>query len=146
MKKVSWLTIVLLAAIISLTQVVAGGKGNRPKEEGIQFSEASWATVLKQAKAEKKIIFLDTYASWCGPCKQLQKNVFTKKDVADYFNKQFINVKIDIEKGEGPALAQVYPTEYLPTLLFINGNGKVLKKVIGYQSPQELLAAGKSVH
>ncbi|WP_374754993.1 thioredoxin family protein [Arsenicibacter rosenii] len=113
--------------------------------EGIQFTETSWNNILKKAKAEKKVIFLDAYASWCGPCKMLQKNVFTRKEVGDYFNKSFINVKMDMEKGEGPMLSQRYPLEAYPTLLFIDGNGRVLKKVIGYQAPEQLLAIGKSV-
>jgi thiol:disulfide interchange protein len=114
--------------------------------EGIQFTEASWKEILKRAKAEKKVIFLDAYASWCGPCKLLQKNVFTKKAVGDLYNGKFINVKMDMEKGEGPALSQVYPLEAYPTLLYIDGNGRLLKKVLGYQSPEDLIAIGKSVN
>ena len=114
-------------------------------EPGIQFTDTAWREVLKKAKAEKKVIFLDAYASWCGPCKLLQKNVFTQKSVGDYYNSRFINVKMDMEKGEGPALAQVYPLEAYPTLLFIDSNGRVLKKVLGYQSPQDLIAIGRSV-
>ena len=145
MKKIVWLPLLLL--FVAVNTVLAAGEGpkNAPKEEGIQFSETTWKEVLKRAKAEKKIVFLDAYASWCGPCKLLQKNVFTKKDVGDYFNKQFINVKMDMEKGEGPALSQVYPLEAYPTLLFIDGNGKVVKKVIGYQSPEALLSIGQSL-
>ncbi|ARK13622.1 thioredoxin family protein [Fibrivirga algicola] len=112
---------------------------------GIQFTSARWADILKKAKAENKLIFLDAYASWCGPCKMLQKNVFTQKTVGDYFNKKFINVKMDMEKGEGPALAQMYPLEAYPTLLFINGNGRVVKKAIGYMSADDLIGVGKSV-
>lgn len=119
---------------------------NVPAEAGIQFTDASWREILKKAKAEKKIIFLDAYASWCGPCKMLQKNVFTQKSVGDYYNNRFINVKMDMEKGEGPILAQTYPLEAYPTLLFIDGNGRVLKKVLGYQSPQDLIAIGRSVN
>jgi thioredoxin 1 len=112
---------------------------------GIQFTNARWAEILKKAKAEKKVIFLDAYASWCGPCKMLQKNVFTQKTVGDYFNKRFINVKMDMEKGEGPALSQTYPLEAYPTLLFIDGNGRVVKKAIGYMNADDLIAVGKSV-
>ncbi|GAB4034187.1 thioredoxin family protein [Spirosoma gilvum] len=156
MKKVFWLLALLLVGIASLpTQAGshptrtnrAGNHNIAPKNdaEGIQFTETSWREVLKKAKAEKKVIFLDAYASWCGPCKMLQKNVFTKKAVGDFYNSKFINVKMDMEKGEGPALSQVYPLEAYPTLLFIDGNGKVLKKVLGYQSPEDLIAIGKSV-
>ncbi|CCH51648.1 Thioredoxin domain protein [Fibrisoma limi BUZ 3] len=143
MKKVFWM---LMMLTVTLGAAVAGDdKTPKGSEPGIQFTESSWKEVLKRAKAEKKVIFLDAYASWCGPCKLLQKKVFTQKEVGDYFNGKFINVKMDMEKGEGPALSQVYPLEAYPTLLFIDGNGRVLKKVIGYQSPENLLSIGKSV-
>ncbi len=135
----------LLFLAVNTMQAAGEGPKNAPKEEGIQFTDVAWKEALKKAKAEKKLVFLDAYASWCGPCKMLQKNVFTKKDVGDYFNKQFINVKMDMEKGEGPALSQVYPLEAYPTLLFIDGNGRVVKKVIGYQSPEALLGIGQSL-
>lgn len=116
-----------------------------PAEPGIQFSEAAWKAQLEKAKSENKLVFLDAYTSWCGPCKMLQKNVFTQQAVGEFFNKEFINVKIDMEKGEGPELALQYPLEGYPTLLFIDGDGKVVKKVLGYQSPEQLLAIGKDV-
>lgn len=151
MKKVIWLMTVLFASFGIATTGAARPAtppvltGDDKPEAGIQFTEASWRQILKKAKAEKKVIFLDAYASWCGPCKLLQKRVFTQKTVGDYFNGRFINVKMDMEKGEGPALSQVYPLEVYPTLLFIDGNGRVLKKAIGYQSPEDLIAIGRSV-
>jgi thioredoxin 1 len=114
-------------------------------EPGIQFTDAAWKTHLAKAKAENKLVFLDAYTSWCGPCKMLQKNVFTQQTVGDFFNKEFINVKVDMEKGEGPDLALQYPLDGYPTLFFIDGDGKVVKKVLGYISPEELLAIGKGV-
>lgn len=114
-------------------------------EKGIQFTEASWAAIVKKAKAEKKIIFLDAYTSWCGPCKLMQKNVFTRADVGEIFNKNFINVKVDMEQGEGPQLARLFPLEFYPTLFFIDTRGDVVKKVVGYQSPESLIAIGKGV-
>lgn len=118
---------------------------NDDTKAGIQFTEARWADILKQAKAQKKVIFLDAYASWCGPCKLLQKNTFTQKSVGDVFNRKFINVKMDMEKGEGPALSQVYPLEGYPTLLFINGDGRVVKRVMGYMGADDLIDVAKSV-
>lgn len=157
MKKVFWLLAILLVGSITLPTNAALNLTDSPRAglnttsaakadaDGIRFTEASWKEILKKAKAEKKVIFLDAYASWCGPCKLLQKNVFTKKAVGDFYNEKFINVKMDMEKGEGPALAQVYPLEAYPTLLFIDGNGRVLKKVLGLQTPEDLIAIGKSV-
>lgn len=114
-------------------------------EEGIQFTDAAWASVVKKARAENKIIFLDAYASWCGPCKLLQKNVFTRADVGEVFNKNFINVKVDMERGEGPQLARLFPLEAYPTLFFIEPSGKIVKKVIGYQTPEAMINLGKSI-
>ena len=156
MKQIVWLFAIVLVGFHALPTNAAlnlpepapsGNKKTALKDaaDGIQFTDASWRDILKKAKAEKKVIFLDAYASWCGPCKLLQKNVFTKKAVGDFYNEKFINVKMDMEKGEGPALSQVYPLEAYPTLLFIDGNGRVLKKVLGLQTPENLIAIGKSV-
>lgn len=142
---------IYLLAVVALTFSVAqandGGKKTSTvkAEAGIKFTEGNWAAILKRAKAEKKIVFLDAYTTWCGPCKLLQKNVFTKPEVGALFNEKFINVKIDMESGEGPKLAQKYPLEGYPTLFFIDSDGKVVKQVIGYQNPETLVKIGKAI-
>ena len=136
----------ILLFIFVVAQVnVQANPSKKNKPAGIQFVEGSWAKILEQAKKEKKVIFFDAYASWCGPCKMMQKNVFTQTNVATFFNANFINVKKDMEIGEGPALANKYPLEAYPTLFFIDSNGKVIRQVIGYQTPEQLLALGKIV-
>lgn len=75
-------------------------------QDGIKFGKQSFAKTLEQAKKENKLIFLDAFASWCGPCKLLDKNVFPKKEVGDYFNANFLNLHIDMEKGEGIEIAK----------------------------------------
>ena len=72
--------------------------------------------MLEQAKKENKLIFMDCYTSWCGPCKMLAKEVFTDPDVAAFFNEKFVNAKVDMEKGEGPALKKQYGVNAFPTL------------------------------
>lgn len=137
-----------LALLTSAGAWADGGKDKKAKStesEGIHFTDAAWASIVKRAKAENKIIFLDAYASWCGPCKLLQKNVFTRADVGELFNKNFINVKVDMERGEGPQLARLFPLEAYPTLFFIEPSGKIIKKVIGYQTPEALIGIGKGV-
>lgn len=136
----------LLVATLTFTTVYANdGDKKDTKAVGIKFSEGSWAAILKKAKAEKKIVFLDAYTTWCGPCKLLQKNVFTKPEVGALFNQKFINVKVDMESGEGPKLAKKYPLEGYPTLFFIDPDGKIVKQVIGYQNPETLLSIGKAI-
>jgi thioredoxin-related protein len=73
----------------------------------------------------------------------LDKNVFPKKEVGDYFNANFLNLHIDMEKGEGIEIAKKYSIYSYPTLLFIDGDGKVVYKAAGYMSPQELISIAK---
>ncbi|MGV3600335.1 MAG: thioredoxin family protein [Dyadobacter fermentans] len=142
-----------MAVLMLAMSVATAGEGDKKAaaastvaaDKGIQFTEAKWAEILKQAKKENKLIFLDAYTTWCGPCKLLQKNVFTRDDVAATFNGNFINVKIDMESGEGPALTKKYPIEGYPTLFFINSKGKVVKQLLGYQQPADLIKAAKAV-
>ncbi|WP_417431257.1 thioredoxin family protein [Halpernia sp.] len=112
-------------------------------QESINFSNKPFAELLAQAKKEKKIIFLDAYASWCGPCKLLEKNIFPKPAVKDFFNKTFINTHIDMEKGEGPEIARKYMIHSYPSLLFINGDGEVIQKALGYMDEESFLELGK---
>ncbi len=112
-------------------------------QQTIKFEDSDFATILAKAKAEKKIVFLDAYAAWCGPCKLMEKNVFTDKNVADYYNKNFINAHFDMEKGEGPSLASKYGIRSYPTLLFLNGEGEIVGKELGYIKTEEFLELGK---
>ena len=88
--------------------------GSHLSAQGIQFVHSSWQQVLAQARAEHKLVFLDAYTTWCGPCKMMTAKTFTDSAVAAYYNAQFINVKIDMEAGEGPMLAQRYEVHYFP--------------------------------
>lgn len=114
------------------------------QNRSIEFREGKWEMILKQARKEKKMIFVDSYTSWCGPCKVLAKMVFTNDTVADYFNRHFVNVKVDMEKGEGPVLAKKYDVRAFPTLLFLDDEGKLLHCVVGFQSAQKLIHEAKA--
>jgi thioredoxin 1 len=132
MKKIFSL-IVVIAALGSLSFMKSS------ENDGIKFKDISFNEALKEAKASNKLIFMDAYAEWCGPCKYMAANTFKDTDVAKYFNQNFINLKIDMEKGEGPALASRFQVRAYPTLFFINGDGVVVRKVLGAQKPADLL-------
>ncbi|RFC54611.1 thioredoxin family protein [Brumimicrobium aurantiacum] len=113
---------------------------NEEKTEGIQFESLTFEEALKKAKKEDKLIFLDAYAVWCGPCKMLDRTTFKNKEVGDVFNENFINLKIDMEKGEGPAIARKYQVRAYPTMFLINANGKVEKRILGFVKDEQLLS------
>ncbi len=113
-------------------------------QSGISFFQASWEQTLAKARAENKLIFMDAYATWCGPCKYMSANTFTDASVGAFFNKNFINTKIDMEKGEGIQLSIRYGVAAYPTLLFIDGNGKLVHKIVGAQEAAEFLETGRN--
>lgn len=114
-------------------------------EEGIEFSELSFSEALKQAKVSNKLIFLDAYASWCGPCKWMEANTFKSEKVGEIFNDNFINLKIDMEKGEGPELAKRYKVTAYPTMFFINSKGEVVHKVLGAKKEKDFIKEAETV-
>ena len=113
------------------------------QKEGISFQEGSWSELLSKAKAEQKLLFVDAYTTWCGPCKNMTKNVFPKKEVGVFFNANFINATMDMEDGEGLQIAEKYKVESYPTYLFIDGNGKLIHRSIGYVPADEFIEIGK---
>jgi thioredoxin-related protein len=114
--------------------------------QGIDFvsQDTKWADILAKAKTENKVIFMDAYTTWCGPCKKMAVDVFPQKEVGDYFNKQFVNVKMDMEKGEGVDLAKKYKIRAYPTYLFIDGNGEVVHKSLGMMPAPAFIKVAES--
>ncbi|MCK5701012.1 MAG: thioredoxin family protein [Cyclobacteriaceae bacterium] len=140
-------TVTLIFLFITFFFVQATNKKGKPDKEstGIAFFEGSWEEALDLARKENKLIFLDAYASWCGPCKSLQKKVFPAEKVGDFYNANFINVKMDMEKGEGIALAQKYGVRAYPSLFFIDHKGVLKKSALGYHNANQLIKLGQAV-
>jgi len=112
---------------------------------GIQFFEGTWAEALDKASKENKPIFLDAYAEWCGPCKLMARSVFPDASVGEFYNEHFVNMKIDMEKGEGPGLRAQYKVSAYPTLLFVQPTGEVIQKKVGAIDAKNFLALGKQI-
>lgn len=95
------------------------------------FRDITYKEALAAAKAEKKLVFIDFYTSWCGPCKMMMKNIFPLKEVGNYLNSKFVCIKIDAEKGEGPELAKRYQVKAYPTFVAINPAEEILMTKVG---------------
>lgn len=145
MKKIVMsLSVVALMFTVMPMQAAKLAMGNRGADSvavdgGILFSHDAWADILKRAKSENKMIFMDCYTSWCGPCKVLAKTVFKDADVANLMNDKFINVKVDMEKGEGVDLKNRFEVKAFPTLLFFTPSGEVEHRIVGSVPANEFI-------
>lgn len=113
--------------------------------QGIEFFHGTWAEAQEKAKSEEKLIFVDAFASWCGPCKRMAASVFPQEKVGSFFNANFVNLKIDMEKPENSEFAGKYPVSAYPTLLFIDANGKIVQKAVGAKDADQLLEFAQKV-
>ncbi len=105
----------------------------------IAFFAGTWAEALAEAKKTNKLIFVDAYTTWCGPCKYMDANVFTDAKVGTYFNANFINFKMDMESAAGKTFAKQFPVQAYPTFLYINSQSKVVLQESGSRGVSELL-------
>jgi thiol-disulfide isomerase/thioredoxin len=129
----------LLIGIFACLSFVA-----QAQDSQINFFKGSWQDALAKAKAEQKPIFVDFYTDWCGPCKMMSKTVFTDKDVADYYNKNFIALKINAEQEEQALVQSVGITAY-PSLFYFAADGNVITKNVGALRAKEFKQFGESV-
>ena len=107
--------------------------------QGVTFSDASFDEALAEARRDDKLVFVDAYAVWCGPCRRMSSDVFPREDVGDFFDEHFVSLKIDMEKGPGKAFGKRFPVSSYPTLLWIDGDGELVQRVVGAQAPDQLI-------
>jgi thiol:disulfide interchange protein len=113
---------------------------------GINFNHMALEAAKKEAKNSGKLIFIDVYTSWCGPCKEMARTTFQSESLGKLYNKKFINLKVDAENdADGPAIAKKYSVSVYPTLLFLNAEGKLLKKLVGKQSEEKLASVAENL-
>ncbi|MCE1164561.1 MAG: thioredoxin fold domain-containing protein [Bacteroidetes bacterium] len=109
----------------------------------IEFTKGTYAEVLAKAKAENKVLMIDFFTDWCKWCVELDKKVYTNSEVADFANAKQINWKIDAEKGEGIDLAKKFNVSGYPTIVFVNGDGNEIDRIIGYFPAKDFLQTMK---
>ncbi|HRK28785.1 MAG TPA: thioredoxin fold domain-containing protein [Chitinophagales bacterium] len=135
------MAMVLFALFFSFVHNYA--QNTAPKGQGIQFFTGTWEEVKAEAKKQNKPIMVDAYTTWCGPCKMMSANTFPDPKVGEFYNRHYVNYKIDAEKGEGKDFARQYRVDRYPTLLFINGEGEEIYRTLGYQQPAQFIMEGR---
>jgi thiol-disulfide isomerase/thioredoxin len=111
--------------------------------QGIEFFEKSWDEALEKAIKDKKTVFVHAYTKWCGPCRRMLNTVYPEREAGDFYNKNFINFKIDMETQSGIEFGSKYPVRAFPTLYFINPKGEVVYQHVGSADVQRLIDLGK---
>lgn len=111
-------------------------------EAGINFVQLTFAEAKAKAAKENKLVFIDAFTTWCGPCKWLSANVFTDEKVGAYFSDHFVCLKIDMESTKGEEIDRLYNITAYPTLLAINPKGELVRKQVGALDAGALLNWG----
>ncbi len=121
-------------------------------QTGVHFEHGlNWNQIQAKAKAENKSIFMDCYTTWCGPCKYMSNVIFPQETAGDFFNKNFINVKVQLDTTAGDNeevvkwykdahnISDKYDVKAYPTFLFFDANGKAIHKIVGGSEAEEFV-------
>ncbi|MCZ2357509.1 MAG: thioredoxin family protein [Bacteroidia bacterium] len=132
-------------SIITLITFLFGASFNKTIQKKdvnseIIFENISFKNALQKAKQENKLLFVNVYAVWCAPCKELKNKTFKSSKVADAVNARFINLDINAEEGEGIDFSKKYKVTAHPLVLIIDATGKEKKRILGYRNDTQLLS------
>ncbi|WP_295122886.1 thioredoxin fold domain-containing protein [uncultured Chitinophaga sp.] len=127
------------------------------QEKGMKFAHASgWEEIKAKAKAENKYIFLDAFTTWCGPCKMMSAEIFPLQAVGDFYNANYINVKVQMDETkedneevkkwyeDAKMIAKDYGIQAYPTYLFFSPDGEIVHRAVGSSPEAEFIAKGKA--
>lgn len=137
MKKITFLLLATIA-VTCLCSFIFSAKEYTPIES-IKYFKGNFAEAMLESKNQNKPIFLDAYTDWCYWCKRLDKTTFNNSKVVSILNDNFIVLKMNMEKGEGPAISLKYNVTGYPTMLFFNSNGEVINGIVGYTESAEFI-------
>lgn len=141
MKKIVGVFFLAAVALVMMSYSSSSKGGN----SGISFSKVSFEKAKKEATRSGKLVFIDAYTDWCGPCKRMAATSFKDEEVGEVFNENFVNLKVEMEKTtDGKELSRLYRVRAYPTLLIVDGEGNLVKQLVGFQTKERLIAFAES--
>lgn len=108
-------------------------------EAQVRWISGSTDEVRELAVKTDKLVFIDLYADWCGPCQMMNNRVFTRKEVGEFFDQHFVAAKYNIEHPTGRRLMQLYGKGSIPLYLVFNTEGELLGTILGAYPAEEFL-------
>ena len=111
----------------------------------VRFTDKNLDAVREEATQQNKLVFIDFYATWCGPCKNMERNVFSQPEVGDFMAQHFIAAKYDIDKPTGSALAKKYGIRSIPTFLIFDTEGTLLGQITGGMPADDFIRAVEEI-
>ena len=124
-----------IAVAVALGALYLASSGRAvPVDESLWMR--SHGEALERAQVEGKLVFMDVYADWCGPCRRMDANTFTNARVRERLD-DFVPLKIDADVEVD--VARRYNAQYLPSLYVLDGSGKVLAQASGFMGARDLL-------
>jgi thioredoxin-related protein len=124
--------------------------------QGIKFENGrSWKDILANAKSENKLILVDAFTTWCGPCKDMSERTFPDQDLGDYVNDKFISVKVQMDKTpidnentknwyyDAQTLEKQHEINSYPTVIFLDAHGKLISRAVGFRDARNLITEAK---
>ena len=103
----------------------------------VHFQKTAFSKAVAKAKQENKLMLMDVYATWCVPCKKLDKAVFSDSIVGEFINTEFVSLKVDGEKGEGPELMKKFGVPGYPTIILFNQDGEEIDRLVGFDGNRD---------
>lgn len=99
--------------------------------KGVDFQDMSLEEALSKARQEQKMVFVDCYTTWCGPCKKMNNNIFPLKEMGDYFNSRFVCLKFDMDRPEYKEFGKKWSVEAYPSFIIFQADGTRLHQIVG---------------
>ncbi|BDZ72195.1 thioredoxin family protein [Methanobacterium petrolearium] len=129
----------ILVALVVVALTFPGLTDN--ETETNTTSSLKWGTDLNQAMQEAKNtdknIFVDFHADWCSYCKQMDEETYTDPQVEEKLTQNYVLVKVNVD--DNPDLSSQYQAYSLPTMVILDSDGNEINRIIGYQTPEQLL-------
>ncbi|MEG0807993.1 MAG: thioredoxin family protein [Alistipes sp.] len=113
--------------------------GGLTAQAQVAFETQSTDAVRALAVKSSKLVFIDLYATWCGPCRMMERDVFSRKEVGEFMNQRFVCAKYDVDKALGQELMQKYGSGSIPLYLIFNTKGELLGRIVGAVAADEFM-------